>query len=237
VARRLQSFLHVTLFGAALAVHRYWYLFQKRVAPPPGTLSADGLSCRAATVADVPLLGGFAPYRTAATLAAWIREPQTWLFLALDGSRPIAYECVTRNLPASAPFPLLTLSAAEVWVRDQYTCPEYRRRRAIRTVKAYRNEWLRHAGYERTLSAVVEDNVGSLVSTHDGNVLIVAGMDYRRWLLRWSVAYQVDARPRLERLLRAHLPAKVQTPSHEEGGGAEASSRAREAITAAGPSS
>jgi len=173
------------------------------VARPHGELSADDLSCRPATLADVPSFGVFQPYRSPAILGAWILEPETWVFLALDGARPVGYDCVSRCLPASPPFSWLRLGDDEVWVRDQYTLPEYRRRRAMRTLKSYRNERLGDAGYAATLSAVAEDNVASLVGTYDGNVLTVAGLDYRRRLLRRSIGFEIDARAKLEGLLRA----------------------------------
>jgi hypothetical protein len=207
----------VTIFGAALSVHRYWYLFRKGVAPPRGALSADGLSCRAATIADVPSLGIFLPYRTAATLTAWLREPQTWLFLALDGERPIAYACVSRRLPTYPPFSLLRLGDDQVWVRDQYTLLDYRRRRAMRTLKTYCNRRLREAGYEGMISGVAEDNVAALVSTYDGNVITVAGMDYRRRLVRRSIVFELDAWPRLERLLGARGVSAPGVPPPEAG--------------------
>jgi hypothetical protein len=197
------------------------------VARPHGDLSADGLSCRMATSADVPSFGSFLPYRSAATLTTWLREPETWLFLARDGERVIAYECVSGRLPSYPPFSHLRLGTDEVWIRDQYTLPEYRRRRAMRTLKAYRNQRLHEMGYEGTVSGVAEDNVASLVSTYDGNVVTVAGMDYRRRLVRRSIAFEIDARPRLERLLGALTSsASTRRPIRSQAAGGR--DRARE---------
>ena len=217
----------MTIFGSALSVHQYWYLFRKVVARPRGELSADGLSCRMATSADAPSFGSFLPYRSAATLTTWLCEPETWLFLALDGVRVIAYECVSRRLPGFPPFSLLRLGSDQVWIRDQYTLAEYRRRRAMRTLKAYRNQRMQEMGYEGTVSGVAEDNVASLVSTYDGNVVTVAGMDYRRRLVRRSIAFEIDARPRLERLLGA-VTSSASRSLPTEWAAADGPGRARE---------
>ena len=49
------------------------------------------------------------------------------------------------------------------------------------------------------------------LKAYDGNVAAVAGIDYRRRLARRSIAFEIDARPRLERLLRA-VTSSASTP-------------------------
>lgn len=239
--RALQSGVNArkgSRLDASLWVRCYWYLFYKSTEPPVRPLASDGFSCRRATVYDVRHFAAFAPYQSASTLTRWATEPATWLVLAFDGNRPIAYDCVSRQLPSYPPFSGLTLGADEAWVRDEYTVPEYRRRRVMRTLKAYRNELLRKEGFAGTVSGVSEENTASLIQTDDGRVRKVAGLDYRRVLLWRRCAFQADARPRLDRLreLRGHLADSVHAPSHGAAGGSTIIARARAAMASAGRS-
>lgn len=187
----------------ALAVRRYWYVFYKTTGCPAGAREADEIPCRLATLADIPSFGSFRAYRSPATLSAWIREPTTWLFVAFDGERPIAYDCVSRELPAYPPFSRLALAPDAVWVRDIYTVPEYRRRYVMRSLRVYRNTMLREWGFRATVSGVAENNAASLVSTYDGVVQRVDGLDYRRILCVRSIRLETDVRAKLEQLLDA----------------------------------
>ena len=188
-------------------MRRYWYVFHKVTAPPSGEL-ADGLSCRLVTLADLPALN-FRPHRSASTLSTWLREHETWVFVAFDGPRAIAYDCVTRDLPDHEPFVRLHLDEHDVWVRDEYTVPEYRRRHVMRTLRTFRNATLRELGIRGTLSVVAEDNLASLVSTYDATVWKVEGVDYRRVGLMRSVRWHADARPRLHLRLGSRAWARA----------------------------
>jgi hypothetical protein len=192
-----------SILTVSMTVRRYWYIFHKVTGPPSGAPPSRDFTCRLVTLADLPTLDVFGPYRSLASLRAWLSEPQTWVVVAFDGTRPVAYACVSRQLPSNPPFSRLRLDANDVWVRDEYTIPEYRRQRVMRSLRGYRNQVLRELGVAGTVSAVAEDNLASLVSTYDANVRKVEGLEYRRILVLRSVRRDADVRARLEALLAA----------------------------------
>ena len=192
---RYQTFTHGTARAESADV-RYWYVFYNVTAPPPGELAPD-IMCRLVTVADLPALGAFRAHCSLSMLGTWLREHETCVFAAFDGPRAVAYDCVSRELPSQQPFRRLHLDEKDVWVRDEYTVPEYRRVRVMRTLKAYRNATLRELGITGTVSAVSEDNLAALAATYDATVWKVEGIESRRVGLARSVRWNADARPRL----------------------------------------
>ncbi len=191
-----------SILGAALTVHRYWYILYKMIAPPPGARTDSEFDCREVTRDDLPLLDTFRPHRSRDEIAAWVEDPETLLFVAFHGDRAVAYDCISLEVPARAPFSRLKLASDEVWVRDVYTVPEYRSRRIIRTLRVCRNAVLGDLlGFRGTVSAVAEDNGASLAASYDSLTWKVEGFDYRRVLTSRHVRVDRDARERLEHAL------------------------------------
>jgi GNAT superfamily N-acetyltransferase len=193
-----------------LAVSRFWYLLYKTTAAPPGIGATADVTLRLATQKDRASFGMLAYRRGLDELFAWLEEDDTWLFVAVAQGHAIAYDCVSWRLPSKPPFRDLALARDEVWVRDVYTAPEFRRLRVNRALRAYRNAALREIGVRGTLSAVSEDNVASLVATYDATVSRVEGLAYRRVLFHRRVRHHGDARARLEQVVgaaRATAPA------------------------------
>jgi hypothetical protein len=206
---RLQLRTGGSLLGASLVAHAYWYIFYKPIAFAAEPFRGD-LHCRLVTLADLPVLDVFAPYRSIRRITDWLREEETWLFVAFDGERPVAYDCVSLATPYRRPFSRVMLADDEIWVRDVYTVPEYRRRHVFRMLRSHRNHVMRELGFRGTVSAVAEDNIASLVASYEQTTWKVTGLDYRRVLLARRIRVDSDARLRLTRLLAARrAPSKV----------------------------
>jgi hypothetical protein len=201
------------ILRASISVRRYWYVFRKVTAPPPGELSSE-FTCRLVTRADLQALGAFRAHRSLPAFGTWLREHDAWIFVAFDGPRAVAYDCVSRAVPRAQPFARVHLDDADVWVRDEYTLPDYRPRHPMRTLHAYRNAALRELGIGGVVQAVNEDHVGSLAAAYDDTVWKVEGVEYRRVGLMRSVRWHADARPRL------HLRLGTRVRAHAAPGGA-----------------
>ena len=198
----------VKLLSSSLCVNRYWYVLHKRLDPPDGELAVD-VMCRAATVGDRATFREFSGRRRPDELLDWVTEPDTWLFIAFLDGRPVGYDCVSRHLPSAFPFAQLTLAPDEVWVRDVYTLPAYRRLRVRRTLRAHRASVLRQQGFVRYIAAAAEENLSALIATYDGTVEAVSGLQYTRRLWVRTIVTIADARARLERHLSAVRGAVV----------------------------
>jgi len=196
----------------AVMVSRFWYLFHKTVAPPLRTGVESRFVVRLASPADAGHFAAFAPRRPALEMSAWSREPGTLIFIVFAEGRAVGYDCVSRSLPATAPFSALKLRDEQVWVRDIYTVPAWRGYALARILRVHRNAALRARGVRGTLSAVSEDNVPSLISSYDGNVSRIEGLHYTRVLIYRHVGHYADARARLDGVIakaRLHVPSRV----------------------------
>jgi hypothetical protein len=181
-----------------LFAYRRLYLFYRVL---PSSLSpglGDEFCCRVATLKDIDCLTAFEPYRHPEEFREWLQEG-AWVFLALDGERPVAFHAVSPRAPRSRAFSSFELSAKQVWTVDIYTLPEYRRRHVATRLRGFRNLSLREWGFEEIVSHAREDNIPSLVYSSAGSdVRLVQRLTYLRLLWLRRTWLDEDARVILE---------------------------------------
>ena len=103
----------------------------------------------------------FAPHRGHRELQHWL-ESGDRVFLALDGAVPVAYHCISSDLPVVPPLSRIRLTERQVWFEEMYVLPEYRRRHVSTQLRRYRERCLREWGYEEIVSGVRERNIPAL---------------------------------------------------------------------------
>jgi hypothetical protein len=185
-----------------LFAYRRLYLFYRVLplsrAPDP----SDEFRYRIVTLEDAHYLAAFEHYRRLAEFREWFREG-AWIFLAMDGERPVAFQCLSRQTPTSPPFSSIKLAPNQVWSVDAYTASEYRRRHVGAGLKAFRNRWLVERGFQENVVIVREDNIPSLVFTYDAQAQrAVQRLTYLRLLWFSHTWWDEDARATLEGHLR-----------------------------------
>jgi hypothetical protein len=183
--------------------HRRAYLFWNQLTVLPEPVGDDSFEHRLATRADLDRLSVFEPYVTRSRMRRWLESEGTWVFLALDGDRPVAFDCISTAVARDAMLPPIVLAKNQTWTNEIYVAPEYRRRRVSLGLRQYRNRFMRKLGFVETVSKVDEDNHVSLKRTYhvlapQGRIrrvscLCVLGLR-RRWI-------EEDGR----RLLEDHL--------------------------------
>jgi len=93
---------------------------------------------------------------------AKIFEEGDYLFLALEGNKPIAFQWLSRQSRTWPPYSFFRLQNTQVWVVDVYTLPECRRLRVASSLRTYRDRFLTNLGFTEVLVPISEDNFASL---------------------------------------------------------------------------
>jgi hypothetical protein len=186
----------------ALTYRRFYVLH--RPIRPLAAPHDDELSYRRATVADVDRLATFEPQRRRAEFREWL-ERGDWVFIALDGERPVAFHCVSCVSPVSPMFAGIRLAGDQVWTVDIYTKPEYRNRHVAGKLRELRDSFLFARGFRENLASVRADNVPSLVHGYGGRSRLVRRVQRRTYVsVLWFSYVRVveDALAELEAHLR-----------------------------------
>lgn len=181
--------------------YRRWYVFYKPIALPATSKSDDGITFRIATIEDVDSLAVFEPYCRLSEFRHYL-ENNVWVFLALDGNQPVAYNVVSRRSPTRPPLSWIKLENNQLFGMDIYTLPEHRKREAARRLMAHRNRLLREWGYDETISTVREKNLPSLRLLSKPTARVVQRLTYLRFLWFSRTWVEADARQALETRLR-----------------------------------
>lgn len=187
--------------------HRHWYVFYKKPAAPLAIPADDEFRYRLATPEDATRLVVFDAYCPRGQVRDWLGDEGTYMFIALEGDEPVAFNCVGRR-PITPPFSRMTLASNQLWVKDAYALPQFRQRHISARLLRYRNVVLRRLGFDEVIAAVLENNIGSLRLTYDADVRLVQRVsDLRVGGFGWTWIEE-DARPGLEASLReAGFPA------------------------------
>jgi GNAT superfamily N-acetyltransferase len=196
----------VALWTSYMFAWQRWYFFwQATASPAPPT--DDQITLRLATLDDLDRLGVFEPHRRRGEFQHWL-EAGAWIFLALDGDRPITFHCFTEAPPPVPPLSEIVLRADQLWFEEMYTLPEFRRRRVSSQLRPYRDRILRDRGYSEMVSAVREDNLPALryIYQYRATLRRIERRVYLRMLWFSRTWIDADARGALEtRLAVARL--------------------------------
>jgi hypothetical protein len=210
-ARRLLHLVRVrglrrTLRAAAQAYlfsRRSWYIFYRSVPEQPVRPATDAFECRLATAADVESLAVFEPIRQRREFRDWIAEG-SWIFVAYRAGRPVAFQRVSRTVPAGPPLSSIGLAPGQVWGADAQTLAEFRGQHVGAVLREFRDRTLRAAGMREYVSSVQSDNHRALILGYGGRQRLVERverLDYLCVLGIRRIRRVADALPALERVL------------------------------------
>lgn len=115
------------LVSAYIVGHQKWYLTREDLARYIGVpVVARGLEFRAARLDDVPAMHAFASRMSRQTLRTWC-GPDYYFFITLKDGVPISYRCLSRLVhPGVIGF--IQLRPDQIFMVDEFTAPEFRRR-------------------------------------------------------------------------------------------------------------
>jgi hypothetical protein len=141
--------------------YRQAYLFWSPLEETPDA-GGPSLDHRPATRDDLDRLSVFEPYVGRGLMRRWLESEGTWVFLALDGDRPVAFLSNSTRPPSDPILPPLVLSQDQLWTNEVYVVPEYRRRHVSLGLRQHRNRLMRSLGFREVVSKVYADNQVSL---------------------------------------------------------------------------
>jgi hypothetical protein len=151
-----------TLFRRFFFSHRRAYLLWIPLTVSDQPTADLGFAHRLATRNDLDRLTVFEPYVPRSRMRRWLESESTWVFLALDGDRPVAFDCNSSAAPRDTILPPIVLAKHQAWTNELYVVPEYRRRHVSVGLRQYRNREMMGLGFTETVSKVDEDNYASL---------------------------------------------------------------------------
>jgi hypothetical protein len=141
------------------------YLFWNPIVVSAEPENVGPFEYRLATRSDLSRLSVFEAYVVRSRVQRWLESEGTWVFLALDGDRAVAFECNLAAPPPDAMLPPIALARNQTWTNEIYVLPEYRRRHVSLALRQHRNRVMRELGFSEVVSKVDEDNYVSLKRT------------------------------------------------------------------------
>jgi hypothetical protein len=144
-------------FESYVFSYRQYYLSYTPVAGVPSTAEEAAFHCRLATMNDVERLTVFESYRRQSEFREWLSSG-SWVFIALDGELPVAFNVASTDDFVQPPFSRIPLRNHQIWGVDLYTLPSYRRRGAARAVADYKFRFLAEKGFKEYVTFTRADN-------------------------------------------------------------------------------
>jgi hypothetical protein len=152
------------LFRRFVFSFRRAYLFWNPIPAVPA--SDHRFEHRLAERGDLDRLTVFEPYVVRSRMRRWLESEGTWVFLALDGDRPVAFECNSVAAASDPILPSIALARHQAWTDEIYVVPEYRRRHVSLGLRQYRSQVMQELGFTEVVSKVDEENYASLRRTY-----------------------------------------------------------------------
>ena len=195
-------------FAAYVAGREHWYLTIEDLTHWIGArLEPNGLEIRRATTADLPLMTAFTARQHPATLRAWC-DARHVLYIALANGQAISYRCLSR-LVHPAVQSAFTLAPTQIYMVDEFTAPEYRRRGITRQLAVATNPLLIGTGYREVIGIHRTDNRDTIAATRAKNIVTIGQLTRSCLISRAWFSYQPfveDVPPPLAPTVRMRSP-------------------------------
>lgn len=138
-------------FESYVFAYSRFILSYKSLAGVPFPAEENDFHCRLATMDDLERLKVFEPYRWRSEFREWLSNGG-WVFIALDGEFPIAFNVASIAPFLQPPWSRISLRKHRVWSVDAYTLPSHRRRGAGRALTKYKDGFLATKGFRQSVS-------------------------------------------------------------------------------------
>lgn len=177
------------LFAGYVAGREHWYLTIEDLShwagarPEPG-----GFEIRRATPADLPLMDAFTARQDPGTLRSWC-DARHIMFIALADGQAVSYRCLSRRMHAAVDG-VLTLAPQQIYMVDEYTAPQFRRRGLTRQLAIATNPTLIAAGYREVVGIHRTDNNDTIAATRAKNIVTIGRLTRACLLSRTWFSYE-----------------------------------------------
>jgi GNAT superfamily N-acetyltransferase len=149
--------------GSYVVGRQRWFLTCEDLSRYAGLAPVGaGLEFRFARPADVDAMGEFTRRMSPHILRLWCR-PGYFFFLTLAGGRPVSYRCLSPSVhPGVVGF--VRLRDDQIFMVDEYTVPEFRRRGITRQMAIAMTPMLLARGYREVLGVHRVDNADTIAA-------------------------------------------------------------------------
>jgi hypothetical protein len=152
------------VFASSLAGRERWYLTIEDLTRWAGArLEPGDLELRRATSADLSRMSGFLARQHPSTLRAWC-GPRFVFYIAIADGRAVSYRCLSRRVHPAVEG-ALTLGPRQIYMVDEFTVPEFRRRGITRQLAIATNPALMSAGFREVVGIHRTDNADTIAAT------------------------------------------------------------------------
>jgi len=209
-------------FASYIAGQEHWYVTIESLSNWIGArLEPNGLEIRCATIEDLPRMSGFTLRQHPATLRTWC-GPRFLLYIAIADGRAVSYRCVSRDVHIAANG-IVTLGPDQIYMVDEFTVPEFRRRGITRQLAIATNPVLLAAGYREVVGIHRIDNVDTIAATRAKSIVTIGRLTRTCLASRVTYSYEPYA-TNLVAPIAASVP-RVE-PAAEPAAPTEATARA-----------
>lgn len=175
-----------------VAGRQRWYLTREDLTLYAGRpVEAPGFQFRPAQLADVPRMKPFMQRMPEAVLRRWC-EPGYFFFVTWKGDEVISYRCLSTYVhPGVDGF--VRLAPTQLFMVDEFTVPEYRRRGITRQMAYAMNPWVLAHGFSEVLGVHRTDNYDTIAATRAKGVARLGTITRARLL--WHTRFAFESEP------------------------------------------
>jgi hypothetical protein len=177
------------LFAGYVAGREHWYLTIEDLSHWAGARpEPNGFEIRRATPDDLPLMSAFTARQHPDTLKSWC-DARHVMFIALADGRAVSYRCLSRQAHAAVDR-VLTLAPHQIYMVDEFTAPEFRRRGITRQLAIASNPTLVASGYREVVGIHRTDNNDTIAATRAKNIVTIGRLTRACLLSRTWYSYE-----------------------------------------------
>jgi len=192
-----------------IAGRQRWHMTREDLTRYVGQAVEDaGFEYRFARRDDVPRMQGFTRRMSPGILALWCGADY-YFFLTLRDGEPVSYRCLSRLVhPGVVGF--VRLRPDQIFMVDEYTIPEYRRRGITRQMAIAMAPFLSELGFREVLGIHRTDNDDTIAAARAKGIPRI-GTVTRRCLL-WRITFSYEPAVELGTLSNAAEDNIVASP-------------------------
>lgn len=178
--------------GGYIAGWQRWYVTLESLAACAESVPAtDAIEFRFARVSDLPRMQRFMVRMAPSVLRAWL-GPDYFFFVALINDEPVSYRCLSRRIHPGVS-EVIHLRPDQLFMVDEYTTPEFRRRGITRGLAAGMLPVLQELGIREVLGVHRIDNHDTIAAIRKKGIPRVGTI--HRCRIFWHVWFKYEAHP------------------------------------------
>ena len=175
-----------------VAGRQRWYLTHEDLTAYAGsTIEAPGLEFRRARLEDVARMKPFMERMPEAVLRRWC-ESGYFFFVTWKGDDVVSYRCLSTYVhPGVEGF--VRLGPSQLFMVDEYTVPEHRRRGITRQMAYAMSPWMKAEGFTEVLGVHRTDNHDTIAATRAKGVTRLGTITRFRLLWLTQLSFEPES--------------------------------------------